>query len=168
QAEEERPPRTCQDPARSARRRGDAGIDLRQAYHLRHAGKRRRSVAGVSGRGRPIRHAALRRQGLEGPRTRPPVDDPDGGKGSAARQCGDGEVAGAIFFIPFAATQSHASSTLLHLPLKGEVGELKSALALRSEPGGGHFLSLATLSKRCELTPTPPLPLSGGGSAPSP
>ena len=69
QTEEERPHRTVQDPPRPARRRSDAGNDLRQADHPWHAGQRRRSVAGVPGRGRHVRHAAICRQGLEGSRS---------------------------------------------------------------------------------------------------
>ena len=82
QAEKERPHRAVQDPPRPARRRSDAGDDLRQTDHPWHARQRRRSVAGVPGRGRPVRHAAVRRQGLEGPRAWTPVHDPDGRKGA--------------------------------------------------------------------------------------
>ena len=89
QAEAERPPRIVQDPPRSARRGSDAGVDLRQAHHSRHAGERGRPVAGLSGGRRHLRYAALCRQGLERPRTRPSVDDPDGRKGDAAGQCRD-------------------------------------------------------------------------------
>ena len=60
--------------------------DLRQADHPRHAGKRRRSGAGFPGRGRQVRHAAICRQGLEGPRAWAPVHDPDGRKSHAADQ----------------------------------------------------------------------------------
>ena len=59
--------------------------DLRQTDHLRHAGQRGGSVAGVPGRSRPVRHAALCRQGLEGSRTRTTVHDPDGRESHAAR-----------------------------------------------------------------------------------
>ena len=58
QTEDERPHRAVQDPPRPARRRSDAGNDLRQADHLWNAGKRRGSVAGFPGRGRQVRHAA--------------------------------------------------------------------------------------------------------------
>ncbi len=62
------------------------GGNLRQAYHLGNAGKRRGPVAGFSGRGRQVRHAVVRGQGLEGPRVRTAVDDPDGRESPAARQ----------------------------------------------------------------------------------
>ena len=57
-------------------------IDLRPADHPWHTGQRCRSTAGLPGRGRRVRHAALCRQGLEGPRTRAPVHDSDGRKAS--------------------------------------------------------------------------------------
>ena len=61
-------------------------VDLRQADHSRHAGQRRRPTAGFSGGDRPVRDAALCRQGLEGSRAWTAVDDPDGRKSHAAHQ----------------------------------------------------------------------------------
>ena len=83
----QRPDRVVQNASRPARRRSDAGIDLRQAHHSRHAGERCRPAPCFSGRDRPLRYAALCRQGLEGSRAWAPVDDPDGRKGDAACQC---------------------------------------------------------------------------------
>ena len=70
QAEARWPPGVVQDTSRPTGRRGDIGRDLRKAHHSRHTGERGRSAPGFSGRDRALRHAALRRQGLEGSRAR--------------------------------------------------------------------------------------------------
>ncbi len=69
--------------------RADGQFGLRQRRHRRITQQGRRPDPRLPRAGRGFRDAALCRQGLAGPRARPPLDDPSGRKGAAGRQCGD-------------------------------------------------------------------------------
>ena len=83
---EARPARPVQDPARPARRRGDARRHLQRAHHLRLAGESRRRDPEIPRARRRFRHAPLCRQGLARPGARQALDDIAGREGAAQGQ----------------------------------------------------------------------------------